>query len=521
MNTFLNLESFFQVYSSKNSELLDSFLKLSDSNHSYELKDRGSIAEHELNDIVSLCKTILPKLTDTQKEGYLINTHLKDGINEQFDMLRFSEMKILNIELKSDFPKEGLEDIKNQLKRHQFVLSSINKEIVSCTYVSKTNSIYLYEGYPSDELKEISFEEFVGLIPEDYLLENQLDTINLTQLIISPYSEPKRFKEHDYYLTSEQFKAVKDIMESKNDKFSITGGPGTGKSLVLFDLAKKYLNQGKRVLTIFCAPISKSEIEDITKELDNGFIHIKDFKNINSDNYDVILIDEAQRLREHQFNKLIGLNEEIVVFSADHKQTLHKAERKLNVEQKLKENVEVQVVKLKDKIRNDRSLSSFIQKFLNLRARNVEPYDYNKVQVAYFDNKKSALNYIQMKEQKEDYTPIELTPYQTKIRYKWKREKINSTSISVHETIGREYDKVLVPLDEHFYYSVEGKLSSNYRDQYPYYEFESVFQALTRTRTELLLVVINNPKLYWCIQNILTWKDDIYTKKLKKEKTKK
>jgi len=508
VNTFFNLDSFFQVYTSKDPELLDSFLKLKDNSHSYEIKERELIAEQELNDIFSLSEMILPKLTDAQKEGYLINIHLKDGINEQFDMLRFSEEKIINIELKSDFPKEGLEGIKNQLKRHQFVLSSINKEMITCTYISKTNEIYLYKGYPADKLKKITFKDLIDLIPENYLLENQLDKINLTQLIISPYSEPKRFKEHDYYLTSEQFKAVKDITESENNKFGITGGPGTGKSLVLFDLAKKYFNQGKQVLIVFCAPISKTETEKITKELHNDFIHISNLKNINTDKYGVILIDEAQRLWKNQFKRLVELNEKTVIFSADHKQTLHSAEKKLNVEQKLNENVEVQVVKLKDKIRNDRSLSSFIQKFLNLKARKVQPYDYNKVQVAYFGNKKSALNYIQMKEQKEDYTPIELTPYQTKFRYKWNREKVNSTSISVHETIGREYNKVLVPLDEHFYYSDEGKLSSDYENQYPYYESESIFQALTRTRSELLLIVINNSRLYWCIQNILTWKND-------------
>lgn len=518
MGNFFNLQSFIEVYSSEDSQLITSLVKLIDNKPVTNPKSDSSITEQELNDLASLVNSVLPYLSDPQKEGYLFNYHLEEGINEQFDILRFSHDEILNIELKSALPEDGYEGILNQLKRHHFILSNFDKNVITCTYVSNEECLYFFEGYPSDELTTISIEKLAELIPNDYILENQLLNADLTHLIISPYSEPERFKDHQYFLTSEQLKAVKDTLSSNKQKFSITGGPGTGKSLVLFDLAKKYTEMGKKVLIVFCAPMSPFEEYTIKETLSINFLHIKNLKQIHLEEHEVILVDEAQRLWTNQYSGLINLNEKIIVFSTDHKQTLHAAEKDLNVEQKLSENNEVQVISLKDKIRNDKALSSFIQKFLNLKARKVQPYEYKKVSVVYFNNKETALNYIKMKAEVEDYVSIELTPYRTKTTNQWRRKMINKDSKSVHETIGREYDKVMVPIDKYFYYNHDAKLSSEYAYHYPYIESDSIFQALTRTRRELMLIVIENPKLYEIIQKILTWKKDKDMKELLEEK---
>ena len=55
-----------------------------------------------------------------------------------------------------------------------------------------------------------------------------------------------------------------------------------------------------------------------------------------------------------------------------------------------------------------------------------------------------------------------------------------------------------------------GKLVSDYdkTDYYPYIEGSCIFEALTRVKENLLIVVISNPSLYKTIQEILTWKAD-------------
>lgn len=512
MSQFFNLESFFQIFESEETQLKVSFVNLLNHNNNDESNNNNSTADGELNDLVSLIENILPLLEDSQKEGYLFDFSLKDGINEQFDILRFSEDEILNIELKRCLPEGGLVDILNQLKRHHYILSSLNKHVVTCTYVTSEETLYLFRGYPSNNLEKICINKLVDLISKNYILDNLLISANLTHLIISPYSEPNRFKDHQYFLTSEQVEAVNKTLSSDKHKISITGGPGTGKSLVLFDLAKKYNEQGKRALIVFCAPMTTFEESNIRETLNINFIHIKNLKKSIIEQSEVILIDESQRLWRSQYDKLINLDNKIIVFSTDHNQTLHSAEKTLNVEQKLKENNKVDVVKLKYKIRNDRALSSFIQKFLNLRANKVQPYEYKNVNVVYFDNKESAQNYMEMKTKLEGYVSIELTPYRTKSTNQLYRDMIYANSKPVHETIGREYDNVMVPIDKHFYYNQNAMLSSNYANHYPYHESDSIFQALTRTRSQLTLIVIENPKVYEIVQKILTWKKDRSTK---------
>lgn len=64
---------------------------------------------------------------------------------------------------------------------------------------------------------------------------------------------------------------------------------------------------------------------------------------------------------------------------------------------------------------------------------------------------------------------------------------------SSHQSIGQEFNKVLVTITEDFYYEYNGKL--NYRSKSYYKATETLFQALTRTRKELMIIIINNPEL--------------------------
>ncbi len=153
-------------------------------------------------------------------------------------------------------------------------------------------------------------------------------------------------------------------------------------------------------------------------------------------------------------------------------------------------------------------MSSFILKFLNLKSRKITPYDYDRVNVSFFNNTKDAEDYIDFMCNNENYVSIEMTEYVTKTTRNTKRKNIYWGSMATHKVIGREYDNVLIPLDNHFCYSDEGKLISTYGEYYPYFEDRCVFEALTRVRKKLLLVVIDNPKLFITIQQILTWKTD-------------
>jgi len=154
-------------------------------------------------------------------------------------------------------------------------------------------------------------------------------------------------------------------------------------------------------------------------------------------------------------------------------------------------------------------MNSFIKKLLNLRAKGITPYDYENVHAIYLDSYKEASEYIKSMESNQGYTVIEPTEYVTKTRKNLNRKHIIPNSKGTHQTIGREYDKVLIPLDS-YYYNDDGKLSSNYTEYYPYIENSLLLEGLSRVKKELLIVVINNIDVYNELMKILFWKQKNY-----------
>lgn len=504
MSHSCTLDSFISMSQSTDIEFRKSFLKLINNS------DDDMIKETEVNDFVSLLTVegFLELLNTEQSKGYFFNYTIKTGIREQFDVLRFSPEKIVNIELKSQLPSKGLVSIKKQLIRHKFILNTLKKrEIICCTYITNENKLYLLT--EDSALEEINFDMLARMIPDQYVNEIELENVNLSHLIISPYSQPALFKEHKYFLTNHQFEIRNEIASSSNRIFLIKGGPGTGKTMVLFDLARKYVEEGKKVIIVFAG--NKDNYLELSTILN---IEIKPIKTINVSNlegYDVVLIDEAQRLWKENFGEIIDLKNPKLIFSTDHNQTLSFKEQHNNFEKRLSEDPRVEVKELKGKIRTDPAMSSFIKKFLNLKAKGVDKCEYPKVKVEYFATNEMASKYIRSLVTNENYVSIELTDYTTKSTYVRKRKKIYFGSETTHTVIGEEYDNVLVPLDKYFYYNDEAKLVSNYETYhryYPYVEDSCIFEALTRTKSNLKLVVIDNPKLFTTIQELLTWSKD-------------
>ena len=80
-------------------------------------------------------------------------------------------------------------------------------------------------------------------------------------------------------------------------------------------------------------------------------------------------------------------------------------------------------------------------------------------------------------------------------------------SLDAFEVIGKEFEKVLLPLNERVQYDRDGRLIVPIYRKYPYLAENSLFQAITRTKKELLILIINNKELFLEIEQILTWKE--------------
>src|SRR5699024_2550584 len=220
-----------------------------------------------------LFESIYDGLTMDQKQGYILGYCITSGIREEFDILRFSNQSVLNIELKSDLPKRGYPSVRNQLVRHKYLLSLLNKDIYVVTFIEKTKELYTLD--KDNGLITINFEQLISYIANDFIKEDILKEINTSKMIISPYTEPERFSKRKYFLTEEQIEKVNDIMSTTKNKICLIGGPGTGKTLLLIDIAQRFINSGEKVSIVFCSKMSDSEAYMIYKKLGIGIVPIR------------------------------------------------------------------------------------------------------------------------------------------------------------------------------------------------------------------------------------------------------
>lgn len=516
MSRSINLESLYQIINTrkiyKNKQIMQDFLATL--NDYVNEVSKIQIKYDELETFKSLYEKIRFELKPGQKEFFYYGYKNDKVINQEFDLLKFTQDTTLNIELKSKYPEDGKQKLVDTLKRQNHILLNCTKNVINYLYILSDEKLYKFVRKSNEEyeLLESEFSSLIQDIPSEYIDYNKLEKISREDLIISPYSDPEKFVKRLYYLNQNQTMIVSKILKNESkSKNVIIGGAGTGKSLLLFDLGNKLINQGKKVILVFCGKLENcSELSRINKFLISDIKTISDnFKQL--EEYDVVLFDEFQRIREEQFKNLVNLDVELMVYSVDKNQALHPTEIFLNIEEKLKNDSSVNEYFLGEKIRQNNEMSWFIRKLLNPTDRKSQPANYNKVNVKYFDEEKSAIEYIEYKCEFDFFTVIELTEYRTKISGKKQRKKLLSISKNTHEVIGKEYDNVIVIFDEYISFDEKNaNLISNYKESsdysnYPYDENRCYFEALSRVKNKLEIVIINNIELYKEVLEILNW----------------
>ncbi|MDT2877060.1 DNA/RNA helicase domain-containing protein [Lactococcus lactis] len=493
----INLETYVQSF--KDPQIFESYKKINLIN---------DIKESECTDIYTLSNELIrvSKFNKKKLFGFHFDVSIEIAFREQFDLLRFSERAILNIELKSQFT--SLTEITDQLIRHNYLLGCIpgDKKILLYTFISSEKKVYTLKG---ETIVETTLDELINSIPDDYYEENPLLNLKSEDFIISPYSDIDRFLNTRYFLNSEQKRIVEEETScSSNYHVMIKGGAGTGKSLVLFELAKKLSDKEKSVLLIFCSKLDNWSTINGKLSFDFKDIRQINFSDISSLKYDYILLDESQRLKPQQFKDLFKLSSTLI-FAVDKAQTLKPEESYLNVEGKLDAVCsDNKKYNLKDRVRSDVSLSTFIQKLFDKSKSGLQPTEFPKVNSIYFDNKEEAKAFIYNLINLENYISIEVPQYKTVQTGTIKNKKIFPFSLDGFTVIGREYDNVLIPIDSRILYK-DNKLIFNHNENYfPYLATNGLFQAITRVKKNLLFVVIDNINIYKEIQKLICWKND-------------
>ena len=441
-------------------------------------------------------------------DGYYVGFSIPQIANE-FDLLRFGTDYIVNIELKSKLPEDSkIETITTQMRKQHYYLKFIEKPLMIYTYIEE-DGVYRYN-HKNNCVELVDICHMIDTLVHQ-TVDFELDPDKLfkpSNYLVSPFNKVERFISGEYFLTTDQAKKKKEILESIDNNeslfFCISAEAGTGKTLLTYDIAKTYQECKKSVLVLHCATLNEGQWE-LNKSHGWNIKCISALRTSELDsvieNPDLIVVDEAHRIRKHQLDALVQYAEEhkiSVLFSYDTKQYLRDNETR-DIHAYLMElypQNTSQVRKLTTKIRTNKKMASFIHNMMDIGS-SKDNLDYGDITIEYFSSVHDAQNYLNYLDSSGEWKAITFTPSQ------YSSEPVDSLSClceqKAHGVIGQEFDKVVFAMDSNFRYGENNRLAVRTN----YYSLRGMlYQIVTRAVNELKIIVINNPELYQKLMSI-------------------
>ena len=459
-----------------------------------------SVREHErasLHAFVSCASASGASLQDF--DSFYYNYSISQ-IGKEFDLLKITPDSILNIELKSQ--EIEFDKIETQLRRNKHYLRHLSRQIYSFTYVASTNEVYQLNGGECLDFSDMDtllniMHQLSGIYPSDI---TQL--FRASEFLVSPLNTPEKFISNEYFLTKQQEEFKQTIFsfmrQSTARYYKITGLAGTGKTLLLYDIAKECSKLD------YCCVIHCGSLSDGHNFLNSHLRNVEIISaktaqsNFDFSGFKYIFVDEAHRLRKAAYAAIVAAisgSDKFCFWSLDANQTLSKAEQRRDISGQIDQLAPLKSFQLTKKIRTNQEMANFIQLLLNLQdARHFK--EYPNVSLVYAntaDEAKEILDYYRH----ENYTFINYTP---SIYYPSTLDQY-SGSLSTHSVIGQEFDNVIMILDRYFTYDEEKKLRAVSHPNPDYLYRKMLIQGVTRVREKLCLLIVDNMPLF---QNILS-----------------
>ncbi|WP_369310558.1 DNA/RNA helicase domain-containing protein [Providencia rettgeri] len=412
-------------------------------------------------------------------------------ISKEFDLLRIGDNYIINIELKRECTEEK---IKKQLIQNRYYLKFLNEKVFNFTYVSSTDSLFLLTDNDLILVEPLVLQDILAN-QNPHNLENINSLFNPSNYLVSPFNSTDKFLAGQYFLTGQQSDIKRVVIArtntpSGNHFTAVIGSAGTGKTLLVYDIANDLQSDNKRILIIHCGNLNLGQ--DILNEQGWNILPIRQIGNIDVNDYDIIVIDEVQRMRPHQFDSFIKniLQSNCkCIFSFDKLQTLDNSETLNNTAGKIETLPAISIFRLTNKIRTNKEVASFIRGFFN-NNKNDFVLNCGNVSFEYYSNLdylKLAIKYLKL----EGWEVLQLTPNRYGIATH--ENYLDHYNKKSHSVIGQEFDKVGVIIDTFFYYAPNGDLSYSGRSYYS--AVKMLFQNMTRTRNQLKIIILNNPTI--------------------------
>ena len=413
-------------------------------------------------------------------------------IGKEFDLLKVSSdgSCILNIELKSEAVEESR--IRKQLEQNRYYLAHISRTILSFTYVMETSCLYTMND--RGHLRRCDPKELAEALARPLLREYMEDGIDqlfrASDYLISPVGSPEKFLQGEYFLTNQQAdfrrRILQHLQEEKKPAVAVSGTAGTGKTLLLFDLAMQ-LSKKHSVLFVHAGPLRNGhlvidrrlkKVSVISGERPCPASVIRE--------YAFLIIDEASHLPPETARHLLSEASAAdipVILAYDPHELFYEQTRsgRINAFENWISSICTLSLSFSGNIRINRPVCSFLKTLFHLKEAAGRP-DYSCIDVLYAENTED-MQLISGYYCREGYVKI----------------TANDSLFQEAELIAQEYDYVLMILDEGFFYNESGYLSVRSGDTAP---LKLLYEGLLRTRKKLCLLVAENRPLFLQVLSI-------------------
>ena len=420
-------------------------------------------------------------------------------LGKEFDLIQIKDEHIVNIELKSGAVSDEM--IKKQLIQNRYYLSVLTRPIYSYTYISSENRLVRLTNH--DHIVEADWEslcDILGRDSRDYQGDIE-ELFKAEYYLISPLTDPVKFLNKEYFLTSQQRdirrQILRKIRAEHSGYFLFTGLPGTGKTLLLYDIAME-LSDRRKVCMIHCSEAGK-KWEILHERLHRiDFLSdsrlLDDGKDIFAE-YSAVLVDEAHLLSVEKLRFILRCaGDRPVIFSSDSEDMISPYELDRGNLHVIEGLPGIQIFRLTNRIRTNAELSSFIQNIMHIPAgRRLKEYPH--IEVVYANDDGEAANLL------EDYRAR---------GYWYKADGGNSYGSRNAEPSGG-VDSLVVIMDDGYYYDEEGYLRSQKAEgEGEVSDVRSLFHYLNQAKERLAIVVKGNPDVYAGLMNVLQGKREKY-----------
>lgn len=429
-----------------------------------------------------------------------------EQIGKEFDLIKLDKDNlVLNIELKSE--EVGVEAIQNQLEKNRYYLKHLAPDVRLYTFVETGKELYKYT---SKGLQLVGVEDLKDTMQlfQESLGENLESLFQANSYLISPLNSHQKFMYGDYFLTNQQHDIKKKIVDLilLNDKeyvLGITGKAGTGKTLLLYDIIKEIAERGENCCLIHSGILCDGH-RILSAKWDN--VTIFSAKELNGDGvenlkrYQFIFVDESQRIYSSTFEKIIKeviSESKTVIFAYDYAQSLSITEEERNIPAKLQKIDGFTVYTLSNKIRTSKEIASFTRTMMNLNNRARGYMDYSDIDVLFANNIEEAKRLINLYDEK-GYIFISYT----QSMYNRNSIDLYPSNYDTHHVIGQEYDKVMIMMDKNFRYDKERRIQGKEHPNPDLLFYKLLYQAISRAREKLCVLIVENYKLFSDILNI-------------------